>query len=1339
VLNDLTAEFNAQSPIFGEKGSPGWIPISIRDWANHEVAHVYCDEYGSYNALVPSTYNAAVPAPSGVAPNMLTIILNDPTMPAPGDPTGNTRLPDPHYNPNFATTPWTLHYYPGTMLYADTPIVPTAALVGYPNKQLDVEPPTGTPVINRVSGTGVGPYLATIADTITIESMGLTSVPNPAYINGIVGSEPAMITRDYGFGAVQGAGGVTINGQALTIDSWTDARITAHLPAGWSGLEGQLMVIRDNTTNRLTSPIGVTLTLGGSGAVRRVALSGGDFTSIQAAIDAASAGDLILVETNHWDENVILYKPLRLQGSGAGTIINANPVPFDRLAFWHQKVNTLLGGDPFTANENPGIMVLGQFVQGAALADSGFATYASRIDGFQVKGAVAGGGIGVWHKANNLRISNNRITGNQGSFVGGIALGMNATLGTLYENPNVIIELNQILSNGGVNGPGGIGIFTGANNYVIRNNYILGNFSRGSGGGIGHQGVSPNGLIANNNISFNEVFYGAAGVAPALAPGAAAIPPGEGGGIFISGELAPGVLSSGAGSITILNNLIQGNLAGAGDGGGIRVVGANGADVSAGSNSNLWYAGDIINNTIVNNVSALAGGGISLSDATRVRIINNTIANNDSSGTTLAAFGATASQSTPQIAGIASHQHGTDLRALSGQTYANPRLQNNIISGNRSYYYDRVAVPAGLIPRLAGAFWDLGVVELPGVSLTTDHCLLSGLDPLFAAPYVNALLTAVVIDESGNNINVRHTPTGPIGNYHLLPGSPAIDTGATVNDPSVPFDIDWELRPAPATLTDIGADEFNSASTAVAFVPTAPNAGPAAGGGAPTVTTPIGAGTPPGPMLAPVFEPMPADVDGIDTDGDGIATNDHRYVHLTAGDGFVTMADGTELYSFGFNDVTELVNTQTKAAAGKYDLATRLEVQARRLVPTSTAATRRSVRTQLQALADALPAGDPIKAQIQALITMLPGDNGGSVDAGIAVANQILGDGVAMVGLVPTLRSQGEMALREVKPLVMMGGMLKANFSAPTQVFKEGQKVYLDLSNVGMLLRPDLFDPHTVHFHGFPQAASIFDGEPMAAVAINMGGTLRYFYNIVEPGTYLYHCHVEATEHMEMGMIGNLWVEPKQNNLPNGTELAGGFRHTTGQKYAYNDGDGSTRYHVEYPIQLLAMDRSFHEQHIAVQPLPFWSLDESYPMINGRGYPDTINPNPLPTPAWLSALDPTWPSPQKTSSLVTARVGQRILLRISNVSVSDFHTLTVLGISMRVVGKDARLLRGPTGRDLSYATTSITLGGGETADVILTTTGLAPGTYFIYDARLNHLNNDQEDFGGIMTEIRLTP
>jgi len=321
-----------------------------------------------------------------------------------------------------------------------------------------------------------------------------------------------------------------------------------------------------------------------------------------------------------------------------------------------------------------------------------------------------------------------------------------------------------------------------------------------------------------------------------------------------------------------------------------------------------------------------------------------------------------------------------------------------------------------------------------------------------------------------------------------------------------------------------------------------------------------------------------------------------------------------------------------------------------------------------------------------------------------------------------------------VRPMVMAEGMLKAHCTSPTIVLREGQKFYLDLTNVGMVMRPDLFDPHTVHFHGFPQAAVIFDGEPMGSVSINMMGVYRYFYDIVEPGTYIYHCHVEATEHIEMGMFGNLWVEPKQNYVDSGT-FPGHVKGVT--KFAYNDGDGSTLYHVEAPLQLGAFDRNFHEQHIAVQPLPFSSLDESYPMINGRGYPDTVDPDPLPAPPSLVDVDPAWPSSQVVSSLVEATVGQKILLRISCVSVSDFHTVTVLGIPARVVAKDAKLLRGPTAKDLSYETTSVTLGGGETADMILATTGLDDGTYFIYDARLNHLANDQEEFGGMMTEIHL--
>ena len=76
---------------------------------------------------------------------------------------------------------------------------------------------------------------------------------------------------------------------------------------------------------------------------------------------------------------------------------------------------------------------------------------------------------------------------------------------------------------------------------------------------------------------------------------------------------------------------------------------------------------------------------------------------------------------------------------------------------------------------------------------------------------------------------------------------------------------------------------------------------------------------------------------------------------------------------------------------------------------------------------------------------------------------------------------------------------------------------------------------------------------------------------------------------------------------------------------------------------------------------------------------------------------------------------------------------------MHVVGKDAKLLRSQDGtKDLYYDTNSVTVGGGESFDVILDTSSVTPGTYYLYTSNLNYLSNDTEGtdaLGGMMTEI----
>ncbi len=321
---------------------------------------------------------------------------------------------------------------------------------------------------------------------------------------------------------------------------------------------------------------------------------------------------------------------------------------------------------------------------------------------------------------------------------------------------------------------------------------------------------------------------------------------------------------------------------------------------------------------------------------------------------------------------------------------------------------------------------------------------------------------------------------------------------------------------------------------------------------------------------------------------------------------------------------------------------------------------------------------------------------------------------------------------------IMAAGTLAAAWPAPTIALQQGEQFYLTLTNVGMLIRPDLFDPHTVHFHGFPNASAVFDGLPESALSINMGASLTYYYNLLDPGTFMYHCHVEATEHMQMGMLGNLYVQPIQNRCLTAAGVSCPAGHADGDTYVYNDNDGSTGYDVEYPIQLGGFDPEFHDASWFVQPLPFAFMEDRYPMINGRGYPDTVNPGALPAPS-----DPECGGPctggvqsQVVSSLIEATAGEKILLRLSNLNITVSHTLISPSIPMTVVGIDSRELRTADGTTpLHYNTNSVTLGGGMAADAILDTTGVPAGTYYLYAANLNYLSNDNEDFGGMMTEI----
>ncbi len=396
---------------------------------------------------------------------------------------------------------------------------------------------------------------------------------------------------------------------------------------------------------------------------------------------------------------------------------------------------------------------------------------------------------------------------------------------------------------------------------------------------------------------------------------------------------------------------------------------------------------------------------------------------------------------------------------------------------------------------------------------------------------------------------------------------------------------------------------------------------------------------------------------------------------------------------------------------------------------------------------------------------------------------------------------------------IMNTGVLNGSIPAPLMAFDEDDEFFLTLTNVGMIMRPDLFEQHTVHFHGYPNASSFYDGVPDASLSINIGGSFTYYYLAPDAGTYFWHCHITPPEHLQMGMVGQLFVRPRQNRVPSGSSLYNASvlqqndlrtscnpgLPATGQpgpdilcsaplpvanngatqgtdasgnpfKYVYNDGDGSTRYDIDVPIQIHGFDPNFHFVGMTFNPEGFADMKDKYFLLNGRSYPDTVGvaggpadvlgelagaSNPEPSTHAITTADtdtfsrPSQPLPTLitlsagggpvSATCPTAPCGQRAALRIANLDVQEYQTLSSIGIPMQVVGFNAKLLRDQAGNNMYVTTNSITLGGGESLDVILDSTGVPPGVYFLYTPQLDHLSNDAENFGGLMTEVVVTP
>ncbi len=334
----------------------------------------------------------------------------------------------------------------------------------------------------------------------------------------------------------------------------------------------------------------------------------------------------------------------------------------------------------------------------------------------------------------------------------------------------------------------------------------------------------------------------------------------------------------------------------------------------------------------------------------------------------------------------------------------------------------------------------------------------------------------------------------------------------------------------------------------------------------------------------------------------------------------------------------------------------------------------------------------------------------------------------------------------------------KAAIPAPMLWGEVGERIYITLINLGMKERPDITDTHTVHIHGGHVATQV-DGFPETSFGVPMWmhpnmepPVATYFFQPEHPGTYMYHCHVEASEHIQMGMYGAFVIFPSIKSLAaagitrnkNGKWLLNGEcqkqipKTATNRSFAYND--INTYFDKEYVMLLSDIDSTWHNAVLTADPnFNAVNFKPDYWLVNGRAFPDTLLPHPQTPPSGSNEnLDPI-----NYESYVHIATGEKFLLRMINMGyqVVPWH---IHGWHFTVVGKDAhpspflkiaaklnQLENGNTAlmdHEMQYMGFTATIGSGESYDVLLTADDKSP----VYR---NYIVKGQDGFPSLCSQL----
>ena len=157
----------------------------------------------------------------------------------------------------------------------------------------------------------------------------------------------------------------------------------------------------------------------------------------------------------------------------------------------------------------------------------------------------------------------------------------------------------------------------------------------------------------------------------------------------------------------------------------------------------------------------------------------------------------------------------------------------------------------------------------------------------------------------------------------------------------------------------------------------------------------------------------------------------------------------------------------------------------------------------------------------------------------------------------------------------------------PTLIVQEGDSVEIDLWNVSQGA------PHTIHLHGL-DVDQANDGVPHLSFEVLHMDHGYYRFEAPHAGTYLYHCHVASTIHVQAGMYGMIIVKERNNEKKTWTN---GFDFD--REFSFLSSEIDTNWHKDEVLD--------HAHGDTVKVIPVPPYHPQWFLVNGFANQQLIN------------------------------------------------------------------------------------------------------------------------------------